>query len=492
MKPSMCASPSRMGLRGIACTGGVVDPASIRIKHDNVDNPDTWHVDLTVVDSVQLLERVTVRAFMNNKLTHASYDVINGTSYVTFYGYHAASNTTTDKYEVDEWYLENLGTAHTSYTDPTRFIRIVDILEALGEYLGLEGDINNGGTWTNFVTSKFAYGDSADLQWIDFDHVYVHAGWYNSGASAYYQVGTFFHDPAGTDGQNNQPKTSFLTMGSPYDLLKSICTSLGLQFGVRINTSNQRYLYVADASREESPAITISSNSNVYDVETTPYLKRITGCEVVSSDGPNIVRGANGNESVKVDCIFTFLNVYRNEEQNFVASTGKTRPYVRSSSHMLALWGTKDDIDPTPTTPTSKGSVPALYSLCVFKPYQNSVAGKVDGFGYGELDGSSEIQYPAISGASNLSCAIPAMALAHMTFSPFDITTDPLGRFRVLGEQISLKAKLASIITLSQVNVTPEFSLTVTIGGTAYTYLISDVTWKLFDNEVEMKGERRW
>lgn len=504
---------------------GVVDYASISVKMGSFDDPDTWTVSFNADDCLAQFENVSTADFVDTSLLHSTYDVTADNVFITCIGDYAYAGYTyrqgryllvNKKYSdgtTKNWINEFKPTPTGDSTDlPFVWFKLTSIFAAMSAYFGLEAPVNNGDAWSTRHGWRFYYntanstsGGGLTLAQTDIDGLYIISAVYPFGAgSLYAQSQTLFDRDQGSVSN----PASLMRANTPYDMLKRVCVSLGLIASVRVNASGQRYLDIREAGM---PTVELDYGTDgLYsvDAEMSPYKSTMTGIEIVSPYGDNIVRGSNGNGSKKLDTIFTTCSYARNDHdfRRSVKDFGST-----SGGAYLVAWGNDVSHDMfcalwVMTGATSATNFTNCYSVAAIavrsnfmrspsNAYIEQVASPSGSYPLGEFQtvygglGIDNVLYPSDDSPANIMPQVPAMALSHYFFSPqqmglpavgHQVSYDDVGLFRSKGRELTIKR--AGIETAMPY---PGSTILIVMNGVANTYIVRSFTENHETNETE-------
>jgi hypothetical protein len=461
------------------------------------DNPETWTIAFTAKDCVLQLERRTVEQFTADLLTSASYDytVTNDTLFTTFYGtsnatWKNAAERQAGAYLLTDIYVDdgvNKYWLHSQANGSVRFFKIVDIFEAIADYMGLTLAVNNGSAWSNHHTWDFKYNSattyltgSNSLQTVGIDSLYIFSSWRN-GSNQKATWNTHFGE--------NKPPHSFAEI-SVMDMLKKLCYSFGLTARIEMDSSLVRYLSITEAGR-----VTLGLNASLNpelnsDIKMEYNSKTLHGVEVVSPHGQNMQRGAVGNSSIKVDCMFGTCGGLRFDDPY---ARLKMLEFKETSNyrHINATTADRNDLFSSLwvlTNLTAKNAAQA-WSICVIKPKNDTQVAASDPGNipaYGEF--STGVQYPngaqVASNNTNSESTTLAMALAHYYFNDVSFANDPVGVYRPQGELISFKVNTLPMGTIYQ----PIIEYGITLNGVDHVAYVDEIEEDLEEGSYTISG----
>lgn len=457
---------------------GIIDFSTVEVIMGDVSDPDTYQVKCRVIDSMYALERFSMIQFVEAQLQMTGA-YTSTAKYITFLGdlpwdgvtitqgRHVLLNIKWDDGGRVEWLGNRQNPPVSDSNDATQnilYFSIVQILQAAHDFLGLESStVNDGAAWFTRHNWRFFYNDavpgSTSLTEMRIDELYIVAGYevWDGTQNVYAHRGTFF------DRDKSAPH-SLMQAASPLDALKRICTSLGMVFRVAVNSAGERYLDVRAADLGGTAIGWDADNRWYSDVKIKPFARRLTGVEVVSGE-ENINRGVIGNESVKVECIFTVANFIRTEYdfRRYARSMpGGEIGVVIGATPAHAFWSALWAFGGSPTG----NNYPGAYTICAIAPGMvgNALANRFGGtsvYIQRETEGTAEfdlgdyltssgipdwtasgvsgtVLYPNDAAPVNTWGEVPAMALSHYLFSPHSETRDRVGIYRAKGIEIEI------------------------------------------------------
>jgi len=506
---------------------GVVDFSSISVKIGDFTDPDTWVVSFNADDCLSQLERTPTHEFVDTTLTHATYDKTVDNIFLTFIGDYAFSGYTyragryllvNKKYNDGlnkDWITQFTNPKTGDVTDlPFVWFKLTSIFDALTVHFGLEAATNNGDAWNTRHTWRFYYNTAnstgsggTTLSQTDIDGLYIISAaypLYDGNVTVYSQAQTLFDRDSGSV---NNP-ASLMRAATPYDMLKRLCVSLGLIASIRVNASGQRYLDIREAAMPSTIIDYGTDGLYSVDAEMSPYKSTMTGIEVVSPYGENVLRGSNGNGSKKLDTIFNVCNFARQDHdfRRSVKDFGNT-----SGGAYLVAWGNDVSHDFFSSLWVMTGATSAInftncYSVCAIavrsdsmrspsNAYIEQVASPVGPYPYGKFQtvfgglGIDNVLYPSDDSPANIQPTVPAQALSHYYFSPQQMglpavghqaSYDDVGLFRSKGRELRIKrAGINGDIPY------PGSTMEIVMNGITNTYYVRSVTEDHQDNVTE-------
>ena len=487
---------------------GVINQRTIQRRITNLkdtkNGPQQWLVSFTVDDSLQQLTKVSAATFMEASLQRATYDYTSQYTFLTFLGQFdyaqkgLATNWYAGRYLLNAVYSDaDLGDHWFEVNNTTvmRYIKIVDILQAIHNFLGCEAtSINDGGSWSDFHSWQFYYNtnDSTSpggetLVNVGIDELWVWSAFYRS--SEYFEDFGFFC-PIKENGQY-----SWKLMGDPLEVLKKICEAFGMTYRTRVNSSGERYIEYVEYGKYTTTK-TVTDFELITKVEERPNDISVSGVEIVSpgsqtgskDQASNVLWGSDGTDSMKYDCWFTSTNFIRANYEFRRTSTTSSGAYVVNvrpgdSDLFLSLYAL--------TGITGKAATNA-YSICAIAPADNG-----NFIGDDELPDFAEYRsaisralVPDTTSTDPLYYTyieMPAMALALYLYSPEGVDSNPVGFVRPKGSSIELRQVGIDHTTVE----VPPMKLSVTIQGETKDYIITEIDEEIEDDVVTYRGHTR-
>jgi hypothetical protein len=491
---------------------GIIDAASIQFEVYDKTKPETWILKFSADDCLQQLTKVTALKWMDattGGLKHVDFDYSSTDCFLTYVGTWTEGGI---PYPPGRYYLNRAfrqdfrnETGVWYDYDTIRWIKIVDIFQSISDFLNLEANVNDGGSWSDFHSWRFYYNtnDTSDgvggetLSYVGIDELYVFAAFYD-GASYIESYG--FFDPQIEPSAPHSWKTS----GSPLEVLDRICSSLGLTFRIRVNSSNQRYLEIVEYAKIQSTK-TISGTEwdKVLKYAPTENTFACSGVEVVSTGSSlnssyvaeNVSRGnAEGSGTLKYDSFFLSANHIRT---SFEFRRKVSDPDTSPVANALVCDVRPVDTGFTCTLWTLQGitgkAADDAYSVCMIMPKDNGAAASTDPGNapkWAEYDGTlggvvvpkrtgSDIYYAHIE--------VPGMALALYLWNNVDVATDPVGFVRPHGDEIEMQ-----VVGVDHTeHIYPPIKLTVSDLYSSKDYVITEIEENDEEDTTTYKGHTR-
>lgn len=456
---------------------GIIDFSTVEVIMGDVSDPDTYQVKCRVIDTMYSLERFSMVQFVEAQLqmtasytTSAKYATAIGAlpwnSTTISPGRYVLLNIKWDDGSRVDWLGNRQNPAvpdGNSATANIHYFSIVQIIQAAHDFLGLEASaVNDGAAWSavhawRFFYNDAAYGNTALIE-VGIADLRIVAGFrvWDGTQNVYAHRGTFFD-------RDKAAPHSLMQASNPLEALKRICTSLGMVCRVAVNAAGERYLDVRAADLGGNAVAWDADNRWYSDVKIKPFARRITGIEVVSGQ-ENIARGVLGNESMKVDCIFTTANWIRTEYdfRRFARLESGELKSLFGDPNALSFWSALWAFGGSPTGQ----NYPGAYTICAIAPGMagNAAAERFGGssvYIQRETEGGSEfdlgdyltssgtpdwtaggvsgtVLYPNDAAPVNSWGEVPGMALSHYLFSPHAETRDRVGIYRAKGLEIEI------------------------------------------------------
>lgn len=495
---------------------GIVDPTSIEYEMFDKSKPETWMVSFAADDCVQQLKRITSARWMAagdgltaptaqyGGLLHADFDYDSTSHFLTFVGNLVFGGQTyyAGRYLLNRIFRKGYQTDDGVWYNPweARHIKIVDILSQINIFLGCEAAINNGGNWSDFHSWRFYYNthDSTGtggetLSYVGIDELYVWAC-FNDTVQFIESYG--FFDP------NIEPSAphSWKISGSPLEVLDRICSSFGMTYRIRVNSSGQRYLECIEYTKAQTTkTIEATEWNNVTKYATKTNTFACSGVEIVSTGSAlgasevasNAIRGdGSGSGSLKYDTFFLSANnhraldSFRKKANEGFTSSGARLVDIRpmDTGYTCALF-TLQGI--TGTTAT------ASYSICMIMPRDNdTAAGSNPGnvMPWAEYDGTlGGVVVPSRTDDFHSFIEVPGMALALYLWNDVDKATDPVGFTRPRGDEIEIEV----VGVDHTAAVYPPMELIVNEPFQSKTYVVTEIEENSVDDVTVYRGHTR-
>lgn len=431
---------------------GIVDSKSIQRKMPNLNDSTTWEFKFDVNDITNILSERKVAWFVEDKLKHALTDLSASNMYATFVG-TSSNGKGAGKYLIDSFknYSDQYVSGMYAGASIYRYFNIVEIFNRVSQYIGCEAPLNDGASWSSLYSWKFGYHDGSTIQFVDIDKLYIISGAYALFSGLIYNNRYSYFDI------DNICPVSFYGKESVLEMLKSLCVSLGLIFSIEINSLGKQYLFIREAGYFDSASGTVyslfgSEDMFIGESMLKPNDKNIRGISVISPVGNDITRGSVGTDNIKIDTIFNSAAWIR-EDAGTVFNPSNI--YIERWRDMFTcLWISPDT--PSGTWTGNAGSTKSLtniYSCCTIIPRLNSQAAddlsihdfvSASGATYGVVGyyqntlSVTGITYPNPAFTQSFS-EMPAMALCHYYYSPFQKNNDVLGIYRKSNSSLSVK-----------------------------------------------------
>lgn len=478
---------------------GVLDPATLELKVHDVNTPEEWEVKCRILDPLAQLSQRTANQYMEAVLPHATYDydisddvfitavstfTDNGTSY--YPGRYALNKFVVPKKnsdEGDEWVNP----------DNLRWIKLTDIFETIGEYLGFEASVNNGAAWSGFHSWRFYYNTAnstgtggTTLSYVGIDNLWVVS---QMNVLTVIKEQLTFFDPDGDTAY------SMKKMASALEILKKICVSFGLNCRTKVNASNERYLEIVEMAKE-SATLAVTDYSDIESgIELVPNELVVEGVKVPTyGGGSEAVRGnGEAQNSVQFDQLFTLGNNLRTQYefkrklvQNLSTAGARIVDLRPGPDFFCSLW--------VLTGITGKNATNA-YSVCAIMPLSNGAGATSDPGNipeYGEHYASTGVIYPPVSTPAVdrqywVYIEVVAWALCHYMWNDVPFTTDPVGFARSNGVRISMNKLSIDHTTVLE----PPYLLACQLDGHDYEFLVTESEEDLENDAVSIKGHTR-
>jgi hypothetical protein len=483
---------------------GVVNTDSIEITYGDFSNPDSWSVKFSASDSVTQLGHRTVKQYVDDILIHKNYDYKASQIYLDFIGTVGGTSGSIAKgayqqldlsYREDKrwrWYnginmmpIESVLTA----MDVCRWFRLSEILQSFSDYLGLGTNVNEGTSWGTLHTWSFGFNTAAAaateaMTYVGLDQLYIFSGLWDGVASVYKHGGSLFDDL--TDENDLDSPGSFYHKGSALDMLKNICVSLGMVFRIRANAAGDRYLQIHEATYFNQ-SVTIDHESIFVDAQQSPYERAIEGIQVNSPAGSDHKRGNAAQKSINLDTAFTSANNAR--DRDIKPNVGDMR---MDNDVWYSLWAST--ATPSGSRGVSNGdalTLATIYSvsaivpavLGVYAPSTAYIEGSRGAYQSSAPFAINAVMYPNNAGVYCAWVEVPALALAHYWFSPYDSTKD-IGVFRPVGRAMKMKVK-----GILDNPLYPGARVTIDVGGTYSTWIVTRSQENYLDNTMEIDAE---
>lgn len=488
---------------------GTYNTDSLEVTYGDFSDPDSWTIRFTATDSIQQLARRKVDKFTEDILIHKNYDYKTAAVHVNFIGTIDANPDRVPKgtysilnalyFEGGKWiWFNNLELVGHAY-DVMRWMKLTEIFQAFSDYLGLGTTVNDGTGWGYVHTWAFGFNTAAPdateaMTWVGIDKLYILSGlWY--GLDTVYKHGGSFFDDGKEAGVLSSP-SSFYQRGSALEMLKYLCTSLGLVCRVRVNGAGDRYLEIVEASYFTH---TLSSDieSIQCDAVQRPYDRAITGIQVNApmGDDTDEKRGDTAQKSVSIDCAFSSCNNVR--ENTIFWNIQHANPALATDLQLgndvwYSLWASSDT--PTGTRGAALGdaldvatmhSVSAIVpaSLGTFPGATAYIEGSHGAYQTAAPFALNAVMYPNTAGVYCAWIQVPEMALAHYFWSPYDTSKD-IGIFRPIGRTLKLTYQ-----GITDAIMYPGSRIAVEINGFVKTWIVQRVREKYAEECMEIEAE---
>lgn len=472
---------------------GVVDFNSITINMENHNDRDTWTAKLDISDAIKTLDKISVTAWMDRFLTMDEYGVSATNTYLS-------TLTSTTSYEargrvkVDSIYVYDYENNFVSWINQPQgaqgltYIKIADIFQAVSDSLGLEGQINNGQSWSTCITTRWIVntvdyvggGTGANLlNYLTFDQLYILASWF--------YLGEYHNNNWTLLDYQKLGAGALTTKGSMLEALKFLCVSLGLQMRIDINSSGKRYLVVEEFGRTFDVFKTNMIDNTLIgqSIEMVPYPETSEGIQVNTAFESSYTLGNIGNDYINLDTCFVAgqniaLKYLREDSFSPVSAlvgygwwNKSTTPYTCAidrgdKEFFQTLFGSMD-------TPSGK-YVTDMYTICAVRPYRNTIpipaSATGDGlYSYAGVFDGTGMQFPNYSSGFNSFEDIHSYWLASYYYSIASYEDDPIGATRRYNREIVIN--YPSILATNAARVGQEVDLT--IAGVAHTWVIKEI-----------------
>jgi len=463
---------------------GVIAWDSLEVIYGDFDDEDTWTYKFDVVDSITQLEQRTVSQWYSDELLHIDYDYKATALYIGFIG---SNFIAAGRYQIASLVYHEIGALDgidrkISLDDSTfRWFRIKELLQSFANYLGLGTDVNES-TAGAYHSTLYGYNNGSGVSWTTLDNVYIPSGLFASGV---YKQGGFF-----TELDSESVKHySFFQFQSPLEVLKNLCTSLGLVASIRLNSSGARVLTLVEVGRSTA---SLSRSNDLWskNAQLKPYARAINGVQVTVPSGSDVKRGNTSSKSVNVNCLFSSCNNVRVQEGHKYQSPLSILEIGEDTQTALFV-----SIDtPTGTRGVNPGdalTVAEMNSVCAIRPRVNGVG--AGSSAYVEPHGSyqtgayygtpNEVMYPDPAQPYNAWVEVPGMAVAHLYWSDKMGSTD-ISVFRSRGKSLSLKGK-----PIADTVYYPGDIVSLTIAGVAADWTIVSYSedWKTDTQKFELE-----
>lgn len=278
---------------------GIVERADPKGSWVTLYDSSTWSFRFTVVDMATLLEEVTTFDIINTYLLHATYDVPTGTTNaVVHLTNFDVSGDGIQSNAINKIFLPESPQGREWWeAGYIRFIRLRDIVRAIGESIGLNTDVNGGGSvdcstrWASYQAGSPGYADTLD----PWDNLHVISAMYVDWAEYYQQYG--FFDQGDKEVDREMSNASVFNTDTAIELLKRILIPFGLTARIQIDASGTGYFYVSEYHHDAGHDF---SDSYLVDAEIAPTDRAVAGMSVRALNGPEVALGKTNDRNVDI------------------------------------------------------------------------------------------------------------------------------------------------------------------------------------------------